>query len=168
MLSDADMISMLPSDVRASLAVSSPSIAGRKLAWLIIENSGNPCPPQALDSAIDRWLALGAPEPDLVAICPLCGGCMSTDDSKSYDCLDCDLQFGGSWGARDPKRILWLKFDDGVLVGNDPGWTSRQLRWPMNTDPSDFACAGSAAGAVTGSAVSDCIGDSSTHGTRRA
>jgi hypothetical protein len=139
MISDGEMLALVPRDIRARLAGRGDSMALRKLAWLCVEDTGNPCPPQAFDAAVDRWLELDAPEPELRAVCPHCGGTVDELAGQGrWLCRDCDVVFGTSWGVREPHKLLWGRFDAGELAGNQPGWGERGVRWPVNSDPSDF------------------------------
>jgi hypothetical protein len=133
------MIAAIPPDVRLHIPADPTSVALRKLAWLLVNDCGMDADALAMDTAIDAWLELGAPTPELVSLCPFC----SDDDISEIDaaghwaCPTCDIVFGESWGLAHNYKLLTASFPAGVLDGNATP-TRAAARWPQTSDPSDF------------------------------
>jgi hypothetical protein len=139
MYSDAVIIAAIPPDVRAHIPGDPESIALRKLAWLLVNDCGLAIDALSMDTAIDAWLAIGAPVPELVSVCPFCADdtISEVDEAGHWACATCDVVFGDSWGLGHNFKLLAASFGADVLVGNATPARS-EARWPENSDPSDY------------------------------
>jgi hypothetical protein len=139
MYTDAQMVAAIPPDVRVHIPGDPDSIALRKLAWLLVNDCGLEATPVAIDTAIDAWIAIGAPQPELLSMCPYCNtaGLSQADSAGHWACADCDIIFGDTWGTGHSFKLLCEVFPADVLAGNLPTAT-RTARWPDNTNPSDY------------------------------
>ena len=129
MIDAGTMIARLPDYVRGRLRGRSDDVQLRHLAWLIVENGGDPCPPQAMDSAIDAWVTLGCPDPERYALCPLCAFDLTVIDD-GLACHECDVTFGPTWLANND--IWFRRFRISELSGHPRDWWERPVRWDLS------------------------------------